>query len=345
MCFRRRPVQVFALALGLMLATSTVHGYTLVLRGGKIVEIPGTFTATSRTITYEVGNGFQVTLQLAAIDIPATDRANREAPGSFQKRLQENPVPTRSQLNAEEFKTQERTITNRDLESFERKRREGELAYERRRKELGLPSAEETRQKAAAESAQLKERFEQQQAEQRANEAYWRDRALTLRSEIASTDAELNSVRQQLDWLPSNSFSVVPNGGSFLSAPARVNPSLLSPTVPRVFVTPQIGPAVRGRAFGTPVQRANVFGGRGFSRVAGFGGPARIHGGGLRRGFGSSFGFFPGFVGVPDDLAYERTALVTRLNELVARRAGLAARWRALEDEARRAGAQPGWLR
>jgi hypothetical protein len=37
--------------------------------------------------------------------------------------------------------------------------------------------------------------------------------------------------------------------------------------------------------------------------------------------------------------------LITRFNELAAARAALLARWRELEDEARRAGAQPGWLR
>ena len=41
----------------------------------------------------------------------------------------------------------------------------------------------------------------------------------------------------------------------------------------------------------------------------------------------------------------ERSALVTRFNELGAARAGLNARWRELEEEARRAGAPPGRLR
>jgi hypothetical protein len=43
--------------------------------------------------------------------------------------------------------------------------------------------------------------------------------------------------------------------------------------------------------------------------------------------------------------SYERAALVARLRETEATRAGLQARWRLLEDEARRAGALPGWLR
>jgi hypothetical protein len=45
------------------------------------------------------------------------------------------------------------------------------------------------------------------------------------------------------------------------------------------------------------------------------------------------------------DSSYDRTILLTRLHELESVRAGLEARWRLLEDEARRAGAPPGWLR
>jgi hypothetical protein len=41
----------------------------------------------------------------------------------------------------------------------------------------------------------------------------------------------------------------------------------------------------------------------------------------------------------------DRETLTRRLRELELERAGLQARWRLLEDEARRAGASPGWLR
>ena len=45
------------------------------------------------------------------------------------------------------------------------------------------------------------------------------------------------------------------------------------------------------------------------------------------------------------DYSYERSELITRFNDLAAARAGLNARWRELEEEARRAGVPPGWLR
>jgi hypothetical protein len=45
------------------------------------------------------------------------------------------------------------------------------------------------------------------------------------------------------------------------------------------------------------------------------------------------------------DNSFERASLMTELNQLLTQRAGLQGRWRELEDEARRSGAYPGWLR
>ncbi|HLO00916.1 MAG TPA: hypothetical protein VK208_20830, partial [Pyrinomonadaceae bacterium] len=68
------------------------------------------------------------------------------------------------------------------------------------------------------------------------------------------------------------------------------------------------------------------------------------------RAFGSPLLAPPNIIGFgsalwPYDFSYDRNFLITRFNELAATRAGLSARWRELEDEARRAGAPPGWLR
>ena len=67
-------------------------------------------------------------------------------------------------------------------------------------------------------------------------------------------------------------------------------------------------------------------------------------------GAGTSFGVFPGLTVLDPslqayDFSYERSALITRFNELAAARTGLSARWREFENEARRAGVAPGWLR
>ena len=47
----------------------------------------------------------------------------------------------------------------------------------------------------------------------------------------------------------------------------------------------------------------------------------------------------------PYDYTYERAELVNQLDQLQLRNASLRVRWRELEEDARRAGAYPGWLR
>ena len=59
------------------IVTATVNAYTVIMRGGRHIEIPSSFVVTTSTLTYEVSPGVQVTLNLAAIDIPATETANQ----------------------------------------------------------------------------------------------------------------------------------------------------------------------------------------------------------------------------------------------------------------------------
>src|SRR4029077_2814144 len=123
-----------------------------------------------------------------------------------------------------------------------------------------------------------------------------------------------------------------------------------------------VGPFV---SFGT-TGRHGAFGSRGV-RPGVFGPPRTggqvsgrvVFGGGATRGqvlfnprrFGQSRQFGLPLFGWPNTVPWqsydisERSQLITQFNELGAVRAGLSARWRELEDEARRPGAPPGWLR
>ena len=331
-----RIVFVFAF---LCFVTATANAYTVVMHGGRRVEIPSSFTLTASTLTYEVSPGFQVTLNLAAIDVAATEKANNEAPGSFLRRTTHG-----SSLSAPSAsRAASHTITNRDLESSSRRRRESELAYERRRKELGLPSVEASRRQAEAEAALIGKDLEQTTAAERESETYWRARASALRSEIAAVDAELSFVGRQLDepTFPSanGSFSTVvnvvpfPSFGDFGRGPfgGRVTRR------PGIVLGQQHGLQVGGRGvFGAGNRRGQGFPNpSGFPRARPFGSPLQARPN--LTGFGSTW---PAY-----DYSYERSQLVTQFNQLAAVRAGLSARWRELEDEARRAGAPPGWLR
>ena len=340
--------------LGLILAV-TVNAYTVVMRGGRHVEVPSKFVVTASTLTYEVSPGVQVSLSIAAIDIPATEKANNEAAGSFMMRLQS--APAEAQTTDKSSSQPRRTITNRDLESAMRRRRDSEQAYETRRKELGLPSVEESRKQAEAEAESIRIELEQKRMVTQQSEGYWRERATALRTEISAVDAELAYVRSRLDEgpLPNNWSSGWSSvffttrsmglpfgnfGGRTLGHPGGLArfPSPRSGR-PNIYLAPR-GPSVSARVnFGGSITRGQVFPN-----------PGAVHhprpGG--SRGFPPHLGsrsVVVGSWGFPDDYSYERGALITRFNELGATRAGLNARWRELEDEARRAGAPPGWLR
>ena len=179
--------KVLFAALVLTLTVSVVNAYTVVMRDGRRVEIPNEFTVTNSTLTYDVGRGMQVTLQLNTVDISATERANGEAQGALLMKANASPAPAPQTRRT----GAERSITNVDLEKFRRARVEGEKEYESRRKELGLPSMDERR----AEVAAIEDRTLEQVRSMRAQEeAYWRSRAEAMRAE---NDAQFRAQQGQ----------------------------------------------------------------------------------------------------------------------------------------------------
>ena len=305
-----------AITLILLLAISA-SAYTVVMRNGRRVEIPEKFTVTRTTLTYEVSPGMQITLQMQAINVGATERANGEQPGALLGRIQpsiNNMViaPTTYTAGAA------RTITNRDLQAAKERRVRSEVAYERRVKELGLPTLEESRQRVAEESAVIGAQLREIRAGRSEEEQYWRSRASALRGEMAAIDAEIEYVGARIDEYPN------PNSNNSITT---------------VTTYPLFG-------YGRRRQRRNDSGVYDpWGRRDGYYDP-RYRG---PYGWGTNTGVIPNIVNGPYgqgyDYSFERSQLVTRFNELAGKRAGLRARWRDLEQEARRAGASPGWLR
>lgn len=358
-----------ALALALILPASA-WAYTVVLRGGRRIEVsPATITATRTTLTYEYAPGVYITLQVSTIDFAATDRANNEPTGSFLKRLgqqQATPSSTEASDTGSAVKrpspssAPRRTVTDDDLEASRRARRQSEEAYERRRAELGLPSREESLRLREEEAQTAREQLRRSQEEEAQSEGYWRARASELRAEIAALDGEINYLRARLSEIPdpfsTGSYTVLTTVAPFLPFghgrfPHRFphRPGLAG-NIGVVNPHGNMGaPHIPGRfGFGHGPTRGHVFvNPRG--TVTPFGLQQAATAFGLRRNLIAPF--FPTpltFIGTSFPYQYpfyERDALVAQLDELAARRAGLQARWRVLEDEARRAGALPGWLR
>lgn len=195
--------RLFVAALFLIATVSVVNAYTVVMRDGRRVEIPNEFTVTNSTLTYDVGNGMQVTIQLNTVDIAATERANGGSRGSL---LQRADVP--AVLAPQTPRTSVgRTITNADLEKF----RQARVQNEDQRKQLGLPSLEERQQEVAAIADRTLEQVRRMREQE---EAYWRSRAEALRAEAAANEARFGSQRRDnLGFV--DSFGVFPGFSPF----------------------------------------------------------------------------------------------------------------------------------
>jgi len=165
-------------------AATAANAYTVVMRNGRQVEIPNTFTVTKSTLTYETAPGIQVTLQLSTIDVAATERLNNQ-PGS----LSLNAAKPSTTVPPQEPATRaRRSITNQDLESYRIARLEGE----RQRKELGLPSPEERRK----ETEEIEDRLVEHARNMRSQEEldFWRTRTAQLEAQMSSLNNQPNDV-------------------------------------------------------------------------------------------------------------------------------------------------------
>jgi phage tail protein X len=321
-CFRR-----VVAVLSIVLITSVgAAAYTLVMRDGRRVEIPDTFVVTNSTLTYKVAPEIQVTVQLASVDIAATHKLNNDQRGRLLTRT--DVPPAKSSQSP-------RTITNRDLETYRKARVESEVAYEKRRKELGLPSIAEQQRQLNEVADRAREQAIKTLANETQSESYWRQRASELRAEMSATDARIQSVKRILDETP---------GGYSFGALTTVVPTTfglpfgLSPfpaqriARPGVF-QPRTGGTSLNLRVGVPLGNQ----GRLVLNARRFDGPRHFN------RFGQGV-----VLAVPfqqADYGSERWNLVNQLNELTVYRATLQSRWRDLEEEARRAGAFPGWLR
>lgn len=335
----RRIITVLTLAL---LLPALAHAYTIVMRDGRRIEIPDSFHLTQITLTYEAAPSISVTLQVRHIDAAATERANNESRGAFARRAASvSSTQTSPDAPPVNQPVASRTLTNRDLSDYARAREASERAYERRRRELNLPApdprAEEEAMLALAQSAR----------ENREAERYWRARASALRAEIVSLDAEINFLRARLFETPEypalNATIVSTNGffGAYPVVPFGVTTNSLAGqssiglTQSGAQVVGQIGFG-GGRTRGIVSINAGTFSGSTYHRVIV---PPRA------RPVAPFIGYAPVIAYPYFNYPSDRSLIIARLNEIEAARAGYIARWRLLEDEARRAGALPGWLR
>lgn len=223
----RAAARLFAPCLLALLVCGTAAAYTVVMRGGRRVEIPSEFELTRTMLTYEAAPGVSVTLPLDHIDVEATERANGGPAGSFLRRARgdEGPAATSrtTPTAAAAPRAALRTFTNRDLEAVRLARVGSERDYERRRVELGLPSAEEMRRHNEREEATMRELARRKAAEDAAAELYRRARRDELQMEMSLLNDEDYYARRRsvelsgdsYDYFSSGVFGVVTAGRLF----------------------------------------------------------------------------------------------------------------------------------
>jgi hypothetical protein len=234
---------------------------------------------------------------------------------------------------------QTKTVTNEDLEKFRRQRVEAEREYRENYKRLGLPSPEEIEQQNEQKRRELEELSYQLQTQRLQNEGDIQTRANELRAQIASIEAQINYLRNQINAGGGSYSTQTYSYGGVVVAPfvgGRRSPFKGGQTVigpyPSLVPTPRMmqnmanmypnAQGIYNRAIGAPfavrlgVGRGRIgFGRRGFYR-GGYVAPVIVDNGG----------------------GYVQNDLGAQLVYLEQQHAGLMAQWRLLEEEARRAG-------
>jgi hypothetical protein len=348
-------------ALSLLLAL-TASAYTLVFKDGRRVDVPSEFTLTTTTLTYEISPGFNKTLSVALLDVPATERANGESAGSFFRHRDQTTAAASQTPSAPITRTPAtRTLSNSDLAAVRQRRLDSEKAYEKRRLELGLPTVAETRARQAEEAADLQERLRSKARGEAQEESYWRGRARELRTEIASVDAGINYLRGRITELNESASANQP-------VITQVYPSW--PYDRRGYGRGRNGrwggvPQVQPPFGPNPYPNRYPNGPYGYPNGGYPNGPYGYPNGGYPNGtygypnggygYPNVYGYPNGGYGYPTgplgagpfgnaDNSAEQADVKSRMDELVVRRAALLAQWQALEDEARDARIPQVWL-
>ena len=320
--------QLSAIVTLILLIAVAASAYTLVLRDGRRIEIPSEFILTRTTLTYEISPGFNQTFVLSLVDIAATERANGEPLGGFFKHRQDAIKPPAT--NSEPVRPAVKTLTNLDLDAVRQRRVESEQAYESRRKQLGLPTLEESRRRQDAEATEMREMARAKNEAEARDEAFWKGRARELRNEIAMVDSQISYLRgrvydanqqamQNRSWV-TGVYPTWRNGrwpnGNFPNGrypDARPNGPIIGMGLPNIYGSPNV--------YGYP-------GPYGYPGTYGY----------------PTYGYPNGSINNNPPYSSDPVELNGRLDDLLVRRQGLAMQWRQLEDDARDARIPQVWL-
>lgn len=209
----RRLLQAGLATLIFFMLPVVANAYTLVLRSGRLVSVSDTFKVTRSAIIYEASPGYWVTVWLSNVDIAATEKANSEPAGSFTERIKRQPEGARPDTTRAPEASKagrvvgRKVITNKELEPTRLAREAQEQEYERTRRERGMPSRQEMRQRMEEYDRWLSEWAQRMQEER-------------MEAELESVKSELVNVRLQLSEL---SLGLSQQGATY--APVYASPN------------------------------------------------------------------------------------------------------------------------
>jgi|GEM_PF-3066456 len=246
----RRPTHLWNMSFGRLFRAGlavllffmlpvAANAYTLVLRSGRLVTVSDKFKVTPTAIIYEASPGYWVTVWLSNVDIAATEKANGEATGSFTSRIKREPqesptAPTRAPEAMKPGRVAGRkVVTNKELESTRLMREAQEQEYERTRRERGMPSMQEMRQRIEEHDRWLSE-WAQRMREER------------MEAELESLKSELVNVRLHLSEL---SLNLSQQGATYapVYAPSNYYPYFYAPPTQIITVFPSGHRGLYGR--------------------------------------------------------------------------------------------------
>lgn len=207
--------------------------YTIVLRSGRLITVSDKFKVSPTAITYEASPGYWVTVWLSNVDVAATEKANNEPSGSFTRRMKrgQEGVPAAAAAPARASEALQagraagrKVVTNKELEPTRLMRQAQEAEYERTRRERGMPSRQELRQRNEEQDRWLGQWAQRMQEER-------------MEAELESLRSELVNVRTELSEL-SHSLSQQESGYRPVYASPNYDPYFYAPPAQVVTVFP-----------------------------------------------------------------------------------------------------------
>ncbi|HYO64272.1 MAG TPA: hypothetical protein VER08_11620 [Pyrinomonadaceae bacterium] len=209
--FNVKPAFLLAALLLMLAAPAVASAYTLVMRGGRRVEISDNFTVTADALTHEPAPGLRVSVRLENVDIAETERANGEPAGTFLKRI----IAAAPSAAPPQTGRRTKVVTNQELEVFRRERVRNEQDYERVRVERGLPSREEWQRRSEEQDRRFVELARRIETEERAAEQErLAAELLTLRAQLGLLYAQQSlaplSYGPQVVYYPTDLFQTFP---------------------------------------------------------------------------------------------------------------------------------------